>query len=475
MREGSAPWMRSSRVAMLLTLPLLAVSLNLMVWVTAVSRSGFWADDFLNLTSFNRTFGELSNDHINKGKYVINAFWALGTDAFGLGSVVPYLLLNSLVFGTGLVLWLWVGSRRRWSAVDASWAGALFLATATWLQTALWSSNITHSCGFLALGVGLLAHERCMSARTLRTGVAWSLLGGAAWTLALVSNLLYLGLLAIAAYCTFHQVLALGRLGLARRPAVAAAASWNLVLPLVYFATVAYPATTSSSTYAESGLKYVHGNYDYYKYLLAPTAVLVAIYLLALLFGAATAIAGVRRRDLFPLAVLAASAGTVVPALLQGQQREIHYVAMPLLLLFCTVAAGARPRFLGQSLPVPRMRGALLGLAIVALVLVFAQGANLRSFFVDTPYGAQLAKFRSQVAAVTPAGVTICAKLALDPQHQALLIAELSGAAGFLAPPIDAAGAYLYAPGHRCPSPVPASQVTIGLDARGDFAVTRSQ
>jgi len=163
---------------LLIVFPVGAVALSLMAWVTGLSRSGFWADDFLNLTSFNRTFGALSNDQINKGKYVINAFWALGTDAFGLGSVVPFLLLNGLILAAGVALWLWLGARRHWSAVEAWWIGGLFLASAAWLPTALWSSNITHSCGFLALGVGAVAHERCMAADTLRRTQAWSLLGG---------------------------------------------------------------------------------------------------------------------------------------------------------------------------------------------------------------------------------------------------------------------------------------------------------
>ena len=461
--------MRSTRALLLVVVPMIAVLLNLMVWIAGVSRSGFWADDFLNLTSFNRTFGALSDDHINKGKYVINLFWALGTDAFGLGSVVPFLMLNTLVLAAGVLLWLWIGSRRRWSSVDAWWIGALFLASAAWLPTALWSSNVTHSAGFLALGVGLLAHERCVAARTLRGGVAWSALGGAAWTLALVSNLIYLGLLPIAAYCTLHQVVRLTTLGMARRRAIVATSTWNLALPVIYFATVGYPATTSSSTYAESGLKYIHGNYDYYKYLLAPTGILVALYLLAVALAVAAAIIGIRRRDLFPTAVLIAAAGTAVPAFLQGQQRDIHYLAMPLLLLFSTIAAGALPGSLIKPTQVARVRGALLGIAFVALVLIFRQGAEIRSFFVNTPYGAQLAGFRSQVAALTPAGGVMCARLALDPQHQALLVAEMSGAAGFVVPPIDAGQVFMFPAGQRCPAPGPASTVTISLNSRSEF------
>ena len=89
-RRASA---RTARTGLLIGLPAGAVGLSLLTWVTAVSRSGFWADDFLFLTHYNRTLGDLSDTQTNTGKYAANVFWAVGTSAFGTGSVVPFLLL----------------------------------------------------------------------------------------------------------------------------------------------------------------------------------------------------------------------------------------------------------------------------------------------------------------------------------------------------------------------------------------------
>jgi hypothetical protein len=239
-----------------------------------VSRSGFWADDFLNVTHFARSLGDLSNDHINDGHYIINVFWAVGTQAFGSGSVVPFLLLNSAVFAAGLFLWLRVGIAARWRSVDAWWIAGLFTATAAWIPTALWSSNITHSGGFLALGAGLLAHERCMRAATLRGAMLWSIASGTAWTLAVISNILYIGLLVIAAYCAVHQVLKILQFGANPVRAGVAVASWNLLIPVIYFAAVTYPATTASPVYASNGLQFLHQNLRFYRHSLAPTALL---------------------------------------------------------------------------------------------------------------------------------------------------------------------------------------------------------
>jgi hypothetical protein len=450
-------------------LPLLAILLSFMVWVTAISRSGFWADDFLNVTHFSRSLGDLSDDHINLGKYTINVFWAVGTLAFGAGSVVPFLLLNTFVFATGLVVWLWVGARTRWSPTEAWWVGGLFIATAAWMPTALWSSNITHSCGFLALGLGLLAHERCMRSPRLRESFYWSLAGGAAWTLAIISNLLYLGLLAIAAYCAFHQTLKIRGFGVTTVRAGIAVGFWNLLLPVIYFVAVAYPATTSSPVYGTNGFQFLHQNLHFYRESLAPTSILLAVYIVVVVLGVVGAVLALRRRDLFPIAVLGAALATAIPALVQAQQRDVHYVAMPLLLTFSAVAAGAGPVLRGQSKQLVRLQAGLLMVAAVALLLVFRQGADVRNFFVQTPMGGNLAAFRSQVASLTPEGGVICAQLKLSTQQENLLIAEMSGANGFLIPPIGAAQAYLVPAGKTCPAPAPAAHITVSLNARGSF------
>lgn len=454
----------------MLALPCAVLLLSIAVWVTAVSRSAFWADDFLNVTHFAQSLGSLSNDHINDGHYIINVFWGLGTLAFGAGSALPFLMLNTLVFASGLVVWLRLGIKTRWSALEAWWIAGLFIATAAWLPTTLWSSNITHSGGFLALGAGLLAHERCMGTQTRRTSVLWSLASGAAWTLAVVSNIVYIGLLPIAGYCAFHQVVKIRRLEVNMTRVSLAVVVWNLVLPVFYFAAVAYPATTASTVYATNGLRFVHQNLHFYRHSLAPTSVLLMAYVTMSTLGIVGGLAAIRRRDWFPITLLVAAGATAAPALIQSQQRDIHYLAMPLLLLFSALAAGAkRPEPLGQSKRLVRLRDALLLLAIVTLLLVFKQGAGVRSYFVTTPFGHSLARFRSQVASLTPEGGTICVRESLTTAQESLLVAEMSGVNGFLVPPISAAVVYLVPAGKRCPAQGPTAQITVSLDARGDF------
>lgn len=457
---------RNTLTGLLLTLPCVVIVLNVLVWITAVSRSGFWADDFLWVTHFARSLGHLSDDHFNIGKYVINIFWAFGTEAFGNGSVVPFLMLNFLVFATGVVTWLWVGVRERWTVIEAWWIAGLFIATAAWLPTALWSSDITHSGGFLALGAGIFAHERAMRSTTAHDVTCWSVIGGMAWTFAIASNLLYIGLMVVAAYCVWHQTSQLRRLRVTVPIAAVVVGFWNLLLPIVYFVAVGYPGTTASSPYAKTGLRFVYDNLRFYRSILAPTELLTAVYAVLLLGGLVGAVVALRRRDFFPIAVLGAAGATALPALVQGQQRYINYMAMPLLLVFSAFAAGVRPTVLMGA---KRFKEALLLVAGIALLLLFRQGGELRAYFVRSPYGGSLATFRSEVASLTPEGGAVCVALDLDAQQEGLFIAEISGENGFRVPPINAASAYLVSRTKPCPYSGPAAHITVKLNPHGDY------
>ncbi len=204
---------------------------------------------------------------------------------------------------------------------------------------------------------------------------------------------------------------------------------------------------------------------------MAPTNVLVAVYITVLVIGIVGGVTAVRRRDWFPITVLVTAGATAVPALIQGQQREVHYLAMPLLLAFSALAAGASPVLFGRSTRFAQLRGAFFLAAALALFLFFRQGTNIRSYFVQSPYGDAygLTTFRSQVATLTPESGTICANLALNAQYQTLFVAAMSGEDGFLVPPINATRAYLIPAGESCPATGVTVHITVSLNTRGDF------
>jgi hypothetical protein len=246
--------------------------------------------------------------------------------------------------------------------------------------------------------------------------------------------------------------------------------AWGLLLPVIYFATVAYPATTAHGPYSHNGLSFVRRNLHYYKSVLAPTGVLQALYLVLAILALAAAVRAARDRDYFPLAVLGAAGATLMPALLQGQQQNIYYVAMPLLLLFSSLGAGVRSA-LGQRPVHPRTAYVALAVATVGLVLVFVHAGDNRNAIMQSPFGRTLASFRSQVASLVPADSSICAKLDMSAPQQQGFIADMSGTDGFLVPPINAGQAQLMASGLPPCSPGDAS-ITVRLNPRGDFVAS---
>ena len=453
------------RTGLLLVPPCAVIVLSCMVWVTALSQSGFWADDFLWVTHFARSLGDVTDYHFNIGKYTINVFWALGTEVFGDGSVLPFLLMNMLVFAVGLITWLQVGVRRQWNYIDAWWVGGIFIATGAWLPTVLWASNITHAGGFLALGVAMSAHYRAMDAHDVRHVRCWSVLGGIAWMGAVASNLIYVGFLVLAVYCAVYQYRKL--LCLEVETMVASTVwIWNLVLPIVYFIVIGYPGATASSPYAKTGLQFIRENLHFYRMALAPNAILVIVYVALILAGVIGGIFSARRRNFFPLAVLVAAGAMALPALVQSQQRYVNYMAMSLLLLFSAVASGLVPAFrIGSE----RRTYMVVGGSLVALVLIFHQGDELRSYFTRTPYGSDLARFRSEVASLTPEDGNICATLNLDTQQESLFIAEISGENGFRVPPIDAEHAILVPRETSCPPGASVTHIRISVNQRNGF------
>jgi hypothetical protein len=452
-------------------LPLLVIALSAITWVVALSRSGFWADDFLLITTYSRSLGTLTDVATNGAKYTGNLFWAVATTAFGDGSAIPFLVLNTLIFVAGVTLWLRFGLAARWSRTAAWWVAGGFIASATWLPIALWSANVVHSAGFLALGLGLFAHQRCVTSETHRHAASWCAVSTLAWTLAVVSNILFTGLLVMGAYCAWAQFLKLRAFGRSRVGDVILSAA-NVLVPVLWIATVAYPATTALTPYSHPGIQFVVANLAYYQLSLAPTWPLVAIYLGVTAVAFLLALVALRRRDPFPMAVLCAAGLIAASVLIQQQQRAIHYAAMPILLILSAVATGIHSA-LPARMHARWMRAPAGVVGVAALIMIFQQGADVRSFFVDTPYGSDLAVFRSQVAALTAPNSVICAQLKMTSDEHNLLTAEMSGARGFTIPPIDAEGVDFTSVNGHCPGSGPSSEIVFSVNDRGEFVASR--
>lgn len=450
-------------------LPGVVLFLSATVWMAALLRSNFFADDFYLLANYSG-FNNLFNVHLDEGQFAVNIFWILGTIAFGYGSAVPYLLLNSSILFGGLGMWL-VACRKRWPATCGWWVAGLLIANAAWMTTALWSANSTHSVALFALGGAMLCHERVLRAGELQAARSWSLLGAAAWLLVVASDPLYIGVVPIIIYCCLTQRPHLHRSG---------GSSWltnavllcNVLLPGLYFALIGYPQKSAVAAYAGSSLRFIATDLRLYVDQMAPSTIVKAAYLsLAIATGIAV-VGALIRRDFFPAACGLSAALMIAILLTESQQIYPNYTVIPLLLVLSACVAGWRTIARPDQWRVPDrwFRGAAIVLGAISLALLFYAGSGVRAYFTATPYGDQrgLAVFRYQVASMVPPGTPLCVVLELTRTDGVEFRAWIAQDFGFLLAPINAASVSFAASQGQCPSTATAT-INVTEDASGNF------
>jgi hypothetical protein len=450
-------------------LPGVVLFLSASVWLAALLRSNFFADDFYQLATYSG-FNNLFNLHLDQGQFAVNIFWTLGTVAFGYGSAVPYLLLNSAILFGGLAMWLFA-CRGRWPATCGWWVAGLLAANGAWMTIALWAANSTHSIAFLALGGAMLCHERVLKAGNLRAARCWSLLGAAAWLLVVASDPLYIGVVPITIYCS-----------LAQRPylLLSARSSWlanivllcNVLLPILYFALIGYPQKSAVAAYSGSSLRFIATDLRLYLDQMAPSAIIKAVYLLLAIVTGIALVGALIRRDFFPLACGLSAAVMSAILLTESQQIYPNYTVVPLLLVLSACVAGWTTVVSSHRWRVPSRwfsRGAIV-LGTISLAIFFYAGGGVRAYFTATPYGDQrgLALFRHEVASLVPPGTLLCVVLELPGTDSVEFKAWMGQEYGFLLAPINAASVYFADSKGGCPSLATAT-LNVNEDASGEF------
>jgi hypothetical protein len=463
-----------ARRAIALTLPCLVLLLSILAWIGGLLQSSFWADDFQNLVFFHG-FHNFFNMDFGQGQFSGNLFWTLGTMAFGSGSDVPYLLLNSSILAAGLAMWTLACNSTRWSELAGWWVIGLLIANAAWLEIALWSSNSTHSFALFGLGAGMLCHQRVLTSDTSPNATWWSIAGAMAWTLTVLSDPLYIGIIVLATYAGWTQKEHFQRWFRNRRIPFLIV-GWNILPPILYFLFIGYPQKIRSAIYSGSSIRFFPSDFHFYYTHMAPNAITATVYILLFVFVAVVVIGSAFRRDYFPLACFLAALIMVGIILTESHQRFENYTVLPFLLTVSAGAAGWRTCLRSPSLTPASLRFARRAtLIITALVLgvLFNAGSQVRSYFDATPFGAELVPFRDQVSSLVPKGAQLCVVLELSPSGGSLIAAEMDPPYGFMTAPINAAGAYLVVSPSQCPD-LSNAIIDVRLSAEGEFQASIS-
>jgi len=457
------------KIAVFIALPSMVLLLSFLDFLGGLLRSGFWADDFLSLTFYSSS-SNFFNLSVDLGKFATNVFWKFGTMAFGSGSAVPYLLLNTAIFVSGLAMWIFACRGKYWPGSIGWWIAGMLMANAAWLPITMWSSNVTHSAAFFSLGVAMLCHERVINAEDYRHAILWSLTGAIAWTAVIASDSLYLGVVILGAYCALVQCHFLQRWKKSRWLSFSIF-GWNILPPVLYFVLVGYPQQVKSAAYSGGGLRFLSVNFQYYHLQLSPSVWTNAIYLFIAAVTCCGAMGALYRRDYFPAACVVAAAVMIGIILTQSNQRDVHYTVMAFMLILSACASGWTTCF--RTYEWTRRNASLfcraaLSTGILALGVLFHSGINLRSYFSASPYGGELSIFREGVSTLVPRGAQLCAILNLSQSNVQLFDAEISGTRGFSVAPISASSTYLVANRSQCPLTA-TSTVGVQISPAGNF------
>jgi hypothetical protein len=450
---------------------LVVLFLTFCCWFGALLKSGFLADDFYQLVTYSNLSHFLTLKY-DQGQIPINAFWTIGYVAFGTGSAIPYLLLDTSVFALGLFLWLHAGSARLWDGIHNWWLAALALAAASWMLIALWSANITHSTAMLALGLALVAHERSLRSRQPNNLLLWSLLCALSFTLVVASDPLYIGILPLCACCAWEQTFPLRQLGKRRR--LESLLSWTVLLPLLYFLVIAYPEKSAVSAYTGSSLGYLAKDWSFYVAQMAPTRSIKAVYLVIFVATGVAAIWAVRYRRFFAIACCLSAALMTGIILTERQQLFTNYTFMPFLLVLSGCIAGWTTVFSQHKFTLVRRHSYVLVLAAtLVLAILFYSGGAIRSYFDATPYGTErgLVQLRDSVASISPAGTPICVVENLASTDEYEFNAWIANGDAFLVQPVNASSAALVGDRALCPAGT-LTTIDVGVGRNGDFVVT---
>ena len=460
-------WSRRLSVA----IPLVVLFLTFCCWFGALLKSSFLADDF----SFLVTYSNLSHFLTLKyddGQITINVFWTIGWIAFGTGSAIPYLLLNSSVFALGLFLWLRAGSARLWDGIQGWWVASLSLAGATCMLMMLWSANSVHTMALLALGLALVIHERSLKSQRPNKLLLWSLLSALSFTLVVASDLLYVGILPLCVFCAAEQVSALRSLGSRRH--FEPLAIWTVLLPLLYFLLIAYPERIAVGVYAGSSISYFAKDLSFYVAQMAPTGSIKAAYLLILLAAGIGSIWAVRYRRFFPIACCLSAALMAGIILSERQQLFTNYTFIPFLLILSACIAGWTTVFGQHDFTLVRRHSYVLMLAAtLVLAVLFYSGGGIRQYFDATPYGTErgLVELRDSVASLSPGGEPICVveKMASTDEYEFNM--WIANGDAFLVQPVNASYAAIVGEPADCPAGT-LTTIDVGVGRNGDFVVT---
>lgn len=405
--------------------------LGILVWITSMIKADFWADDFSNLTKYGRTFGPILE---TDGKLIINLYWFVGSYFFGPGSVIPYLLLNSLVFVGSIFILTKVGISRGWHKNYALLILASLFGSGTIFAFLIWSSNIVHLASLLGISCAIYIQEFARKAHSHSSTLLLGCVMGLIWTFTTLSNPLYIAVVILGLFFVHEQHRA--HTDTKDLKSYISLLMLNLSLPIIGFVFLSYPRVTKQSAYNLSGNEFIVDNIKFYVDPTLNNPVLALVSIIFLITMVLALVIELKESNALPLIFVATSLGITYPILIQGQQRGIHYFSIPIVLLVSSIySMRITLAFLARHRILELFSKITIGTLII---LVVASTTWTRDWYTTTPFGQPLSEPRKDIAKLVKPLGSVCLRFRMPDEYRDFFIGGMGGANGFLLPPINA-------------------------------------
>jgi hypothetical protein len=406
-------------------------ALGIFVWLASMTKADFWADDFSNLTKYGRTFGPILE---TDGKLIINLYWFVGSYFFGSGSVIPYLLLNFLVFVGSIFILTKAAISRGWHKNYTLLILTGLFGSGTIFAFLIWSSNIVHLASLFGLSCAIYIQEFARKAHSSRLTLLLASVIGFIWTFTTLSNPLYLAVIVLGLFFVHEQYSA--HLVSRDFKLLLKLLFLNLFLPIVGFVFLSYPRVTKQSAYDLSGNEFILDNIQFYITPLANIPYLLLLFTVFLIALGFALIIELKKRNFLPLILVSTALGVTYPILIQGQQRGIHYFSIPVILLVSSVySMKISLAFISRQ----RILGLFSKISMAALiVLIVASTTWTRAWYTTTPFGQPLTEPRKDISKLVKPMGSVCLSFKMPDENRNFFIGGMGGTNGFLLPPINA-------------------------------------
>ncbi len=442
-------------------------------YTTAFLKTGFWADDFMQLGTFYHTFGSFSDTSVTLGRFWANIYWGFATTAFGSVSDSPYIILSTSIFLLSLYFWV----KTFWILLTptlTSWILVFLFASATPFQLMLWSSNSVHTIALLIISIGFFAISKQLSDSSPYNPISrLSILESVTYISFLFANPLYCSYLVIgfvSAVCKIRNLQNCKNMPYKVLYQLYFAIL-QIILPMLILFIFSIPETLKNSAYQHSSLKYIGKNVTFYKSQLAGTNLQQAIYLGFFLIAALCAMRSLVSRNWLSFAAFFFSFSTLAIVLCQENQHVLNYLVAPLLGILTGFVIELSSFFSLASSYLSQVIATLV--SIILFLGVFSGSYSIRQWWIDYNPGHDVLNVRNQIHKLVPSGARICIEENLSFEKKNWFEGGLDGSWGLLHAPVNAESVQ-FRPPHGCHTEEGVYILQVRPDYRNSFIIYKT-